>query len=130
MRNDMALAPAWELAQGIQQRMITATDVVESVLQRINAYNSQVNAVIGVDIDDIRRQAREADAELIRDEASGSIHGLPITFKDTFETEGMRTTAGDPSLADYVPSQDATVVARLRQAGAIIIGKTNVPPMA
>jgi amidase len=130
MRNDMALSPAWELAQGIQQRMITSTDVVESVLQRIDAYNSQVNAVIGVDIDDIRRQAREADAKSIRDEALGSIHGLPITLKDTFETEGMRTTAGDPSLADYVPSQDATVVARLRQAGAIIIGKTNVPPMA
>jgi len=130
MRNDMAFSPAWELAQGIQQRMITSTDVVESVLQRINAYNSQVNAVVGVDIDDIRRQAREADAKLIRDEGSGAIHGIPLTFKDTFETEGMRTTAGNPNLADHIPAQDATVVARLKEAGAIILGKTNVPPMA
>ena len=130
MRNEIAFAEAWELAQGIQQRFITSTDVVSAVLGQIKEHNARINAVVTFDEANARELAREADAILNRNEPVGPLHGIPITLKDNLETEGMRTTAGNPALAGYIPDEDATVVSRLRDAGAIIVGKTNLPPMA
>ncbi len=75
-------------------------------------------------------RAREADAALARGELWGPLHGVPMTIKDALETAGLRTTGGYPPLSDHVPTKDATAVARLRAAGAVLVGKTNVPPLS
>jgi amidase len=74
-----------------------------------------------------RQRAKEADEALSHDEVWGPLHGVPVTIKDVFEAAGLRTTASFKPLASYIPKQDATVVARLRQAGAIIMSKNNIP---
>jgi amidase len=93
-------------------------------------HGKALNAVVCLDEERARADAAAADAELARGRARGPLHGLPITIKDTFETAGLRTTAGAPELANHVPQHDADAVARLRRAGAVIFGKTNVPFMA
>lgn len=124
---DLVYLPAHRLAQAIREREVTAVEVLEAHLCQIARHNPRLNAIITLDEASARQRAREADRALARGELWGPLHGLPVTVKDVFETAGMRTTAGYPPLATYVPQRDATVVACLRQAGAIILGKTNVP---
>jgi len=119
-----------ELANAIRQRRASAQEVLEAHLRRIAAQNPSLNAIITLDAEGARRRAKDADEALARGEIWGPLHGVPVTIKDVFETAGMRTTSGFKPLAGYIPKQDATVVARLRQAGAIILGKTNTPAMA
>ncbi len=114
----------------IRERRISAQELVEALLKRIETYNPMLNAVVTLDAERAIRMAREADAALARGETWGPLHGIPVTVKDVFETVGLRTTASYPPLARYVPGRDATVVARLRSAGAIILGKTNTPMLA
>ena len=102
-------------------------DATELYLSRISTHNPSLNAIVTVDPDAARRAATEADAARSRGDDLGPLHGLPITVKDSYETAGMRTVCGRPDLADYVPTQDAEAVARLRRSGAIIVGKTNMP---
>src|SRR5262249_44152494 len=90
----------------------------------------RVNAVVTREEEGARARAKAADEAAARGEWWGPFHGVPCTVKDTFETKGVRTTAGAPFLAKYVPKQDALVVERLRAAGAVIVGKTNTPFMA
>src|SRR5690606_29471237 len=87
----------------------------------------RLNAVVELCAERARAEAKAADQRLARGEAIGPLHGVPFTLKDSIETEGVVTTAGTLGLRRYVPSRDATVVARLRTAGAIILGKTNTP---
>ena len=103
---------------------------VEAHLERITQRNPALNASVTLDADTPERRARQADAALARGEVWGPLHGVPFTAKDVFETAGLRTTAGFPPLADYVPDADATAVARLPAAGAILLGKTNTPVLA
>ena len=124
--NDILFRTAQELAAAIRQRRASATDVLEVHLQQIDRHNRELNAIIGLDEERARVRAKEADEGLARGEVWGPLHGVPITIKDALETAGLRTTGGYPPLADYVPTQDATVVARLRTAGAVILGKTNL----
>lgn len=121
---------ASQLAQAIQRREFSAVEVLEAHLDHIARHNSTLNAIVTLDAESARQRANEADAALARGENWGPLHGVPVTIKDLFETAGLRTTAGFRPLAGYVPQRDATVVARLRAAGAIILGKTNLPPMA
>ena len=121
---------ALELAASIRSRRIAAAEVVEHCLQRIARYNPALNAICTLDEAGARRRAREADEALARGELWGPLHGVPMTLKDALETAGLRTTGGHPPLKDYVPRRDATAVARLRGAGAILLGKTNVPPLS
>lgn len=130
MRSEIVFASAWELAQGIRFRYISSLDVVEAYLQQIAAHNPALNAIATLNAQAAREQARLADSARLQNKPIGPLHGVPITVKDTLETAGMRTTAGHPALADYVPAQDATVVARLKEAGAIVLGKSNAPPLA
>jgi amidase len=123
-------ATAEEIALGIRLRRWSSTEVVEAHLSRIRARNSDLNAVVLVDEEGARRRAAEADHALAHGECWGPLHGVPVTIKDSLSTAGLRTTAGFPPLADYVPQRDATAVARLRRAGAIILGKTNLPVLA
>lgn len=114
----------------IRSRAVSAAEVLEAHLSRIAEYNPRLNAIVTLDADGARRRAELADRALERGDLWGPLHGVPVTVKDTFCTAGMRTTAGFPALVDYVPQEDATVVRRFREAGAIVLGKTNVPSLA
>jgi amidase len=105
---------------------VTAQTVVEAHLSRIAAVNPQLNAVVQLAAEQALAQAHAADAHLARGQLHGPLHGVPFTVKDWIETAGLICTGGDENYRQYVPAQDATVVARLRQAGAILLGKTNV----
>src|SRR5690606_39040724 len=105
-------------------------EVLEACLDRIGAVNPAVNAVVVLDADGARAAARAAEAAVMRSEPLGPLHGLPLLVKDTQDVGGLRTTYGSPIFARHVPAADAGCVARLRAAGAIIIGKTNTPEWA
>lgn len=121
---------AVELAQMIRDRNVSAIEVLDAHLAQIAKHNAKLNAICTLDETNARARARQADEALAKGENWGALHGVPITIKDIFETAGLRTTAGYIPLKDYVPQQDATAVARLRSAGAIIIGKTNMAELA
>jgi amidase len=104
--------------------------VLEAHLRQIAKYNQPLNAIVTLDEEGARRRAREADEALARGDIWGPLHGVPVTIKDCFETAGVRTTSGFPSLKAHVPTKDATVVTRLRAAGAIMMGKTNLALLA
>jgi amidase len=124
---DIATATATELAQAIGEREVSSREVLEYLLARGERLNPALNAIVAWDVDRARAAAAAADEATARGEAGGPLHGLPITVKDVFETEGLVTTSGAPELAGYVPERDAVAVARLKAAGAIVFGKTNTP---
>ncbi|MBW4621386.1 MAG: amidase [Cyanosarcina radialis HA8281-LM2] len=128
--NDLVFLPAYQLAQTIRDRNVSAVEVLEAHLAQIAKYNSQLNAICTLDEENARIRAKQADEALVRGESWGALHGVPVTIKDIFATAGLRTTAGYIPLKDYIPQQDATAVARLRSAGAIIIAKTNMAELA
>jgi len=121
---------AAQLAGIIRSREASSAEVLEDHLRQIREHNPALNAVVTLDEERALERAREADAALAQGEIWGPLHGVPVTIKDTFETAGLRTTASFKPLADYRPQTDATVVARLRAAGAIILAKTNMPELA
>jgi len=118
--------PAGRLAELIRSGETSSVEVVEACLNRIAAVNPRINAVVRL-ADDAIDRAREADTALARGEVSGPIHGVPFTIKDSLDTAGLVTTAGTAGWRDRVPDRDATVVARLKAAGGILLGKTNTP---
>jgi amidase len=125
--NDFAWLPATEQLAALNAKEVSSAELVELYLSRINTHNASLNAIVTVDTDAARRDAKQADVARSEGQRLGALHGLPITVKDSYETAGMRTVCGRPDLADYVPTQDAEAVARLRRAGAIVVGKTNLP---
>lgn len=127
---ELFAATAEEIALGIRLRRWSAAEVIDAHLARIRARNGDLNAVVLVDEEGARRRAAEADRALAHGECWGPLHGVPVTIKDSLSTAGLRTTSGFPPLADYVPQRDATAVARIRRAGAVILGKTNLPTLA
>jgi amidase len=128
--NELNFLTASELANLIRQRRVSSQEVLSAHLSHIAAHNHSLNAIVTLDEEGARQRAKEADGALAQGEIWGPLHGVPVTIKDVFETAGLRTTSGFKPLSSYIPKQDATVVARLRQAGAIIMGKTNTPEMA
>lgn len=123
--SNLVFTPAYQLAQMIRDRTVSAVEVLDSYINRIVKYNPKLNAICTLDEERARQRAREADEALARGENWGILHGVPVMIKDLFETAGLRTTAGYKPLKNYVPKTDATLVARLRGAGAVIMGKTN-----
>ncbi|AJC60204.1 amidase [Streptomyces sp. 769] len=114
----------------LRRGSLSARDLLERVLDHHAKVNPGLNAVVTLDAAAARAAADKADAYLARTgRPLGPLHGLPITLKDALETRGLRTTCGSPDLSNHVPTTDADVVALLREAGAVIIGKTNVPTM-
>lgn len=113
-------------AVAIQEGRLTSVEVVEAVLARIGAINPRINAYCTVD-EHLLDAADRADSALQAGQPVGPLHGVPVSVKDLILTKGMRTTFGSRLFADYVPSEDDVVVERLRGAGALIVGKTNVP---
>src|SRR5262245_28431315 len=126
---DIIFSTATALASAIREKQVSATEVLETHLEQIAAHNASLNAVITLHAEQARKRARQADQALARGELWGSLHGVPFTLKDAHATAGMRTTTGFPPLADYVPSEDSTVTARLKAAGGILMGRTNVAMM-
>jgi amidase len=128
--DDLCTRPATELAALVRGREVSARELMDAHLDRIERLNPALNAIVTLDADGARAAADAADARLAAGESLGPLHGLPIAHKDTHATGGMRTTWGSPLHADTVPARDELVVARLKAAGAIRVGKTNVPEFA
>jgi amidase len=122
---DLAHAGARELARALSAKSVSSRELVRGCFDRIAA--SDLDAVVTLDVERALADAASADEETARGESRGPLHGVPVTVKDALATAGLRTTCGSPELADYVPDEDAAAVARLRAAGAIVLGKTNVP---
>ena len=121
---------ASSIAAAIQDGRVSAVDVLELYLGRIDASNPEINAVVALDAEGARARAQEADEALANGESWGPLHGVPFTVKDTTNVEGLATTVGNPAFADLVAEEHATVVQRLVDAGAIVFGKTNTPLLA
>ncbi|MBV9164453.1 MAG: amidase [Pseudonocardiales bacterium] len=122
-----AIWPAGRLAEAIRTKELSSRELLEAYLDRIGRLDGEINAVVTLDVERARAAAAAADEATARGELLGPLHGLPITVKDAIETGGIRSTGGAVELADHVPVHDAPAVARLKQAGAIVFGKTNLP---
>ena len=127
---DLCDMTAVALRAAIGARTVSPVELLEACLARIEAVNPAVNAVVALDTERARQAAREAEQAVMAGTALGPLHGIPVAIKDTQDTAGLRTTFGSPLFADRVPSADEACVARLRSAGAIVIGKTNTPEFA
>jgi amidase len=127
MTNDATLWSATRQAEAISSGEITSRDLLEQVIARIEHLNPELNAVITSDFEQARKAATAADEAVARGESTGPLHGLPVTIKDALQTRGMLSTGGAVELKDNIPAEDAPVVKAIKDAGAIVIGKTNLP---
>ena len=121
--------PAVELRALIARRELSPVELMDACIHRIEALNPGVNAIAATDFERARAAARDAEAQVMRGEALGLLHGLPLGVKDLQNTAGLLTTCGNVGLRGHVPAHDTALVARLRAAGAIVTAKTNVPDM-
>ncbi len=124
---DLCFTPASALLALYRRRAASPLEVLEAVLRRIDAVNPAINAFVTLARAEALRDARRATAALGRRARLGPLHGVPVGIKDLTPTRGIRTTYGSTLYADHVPVEDALIVARLRAAGAIVLGKTNTP---
>src|SRR5688572_32254726 len=126
-REELCDLSAIELASRIRRKDVSAREVVAAHLARIERVNPRVNAIVTLVAERALADAARADEALARGDAVGPLHGLPVAHKDLVDTAGIRTTRGSPFHRDHVPARDALLVARIRGAGAITLGKTNTP---
>jgi len=117
------------MAEQIRQKKLSPIELVEAHLARIDELNPKLNAFVQVDAEGARNQARAAEDAVLRGDEVGPLHGVPISIKSSIEVKGMRNEAGTKLRAGFVAAQDAPLVSRLRQAGAIILGTTNTPEL-
>ena len=127
--NDLITKSLADIAESIRNRKVSPVEVAEAHLEQISRLNPELNAIVTL-APDVLEQARRAEDALVRGDDVGVLHGVPITIKDTIETAGIRTTSGSVIRKDHVPAADAPTVARLKAAGAIVLGKTNAAEMA
>ncbi len=125
--SELAYSSAIAIAKKIRRREISSREALDYFLARVAALDKPISSVVTIDAERARAEADAADAAIARGEVRGPLHGVPMTIKDSFQTAGMRTTSGAPELSGFVPQEDAWPVARLREAGAVIFGKTNLP---
>ena len=126
---DFCFASAVAITRAIRDGAVSCAECMEAHLARIDAVNPKLNAVVALDTERALEEARRLDAHLACGELAGPLHGLPITIKDALDTRGLVSTGGTCGRRGYLPPKDATVVARLRAAGAIVVGKTNTPEL-
>jgi Asp-tRNA(Asn)/Glu-tRNA(Gln) amidotransferase A subunit family amidase len=126
---EILFLPAVAMAERIRERKISPVELVEAHLAQIEKLNPRLNAFVHVDASSARRAAQTAEAAVMQGNPLGSLHGVPVSIKSSFEVSGMRCESGTLLRAGYVPTQDAPLVARLRAAGAIVLGVTNTPEL-
>ncbi len=125
--NEILHLSATGMARALREKKLSSAELMQAHLERIEAVNPRLNAIVQLPTERVMAQARAADALLARGEIKGPLHGVPVTFKDAIETAGIISTGGTLGRRNFVPQQDAVVVKRLCDAGAIVLGKTNCP---
>jgi amidase len=125
--SELAFKSASELASMIRAKEISAVELLEHYLDRVERYNPDLNAIIVLDMETARLRAREADAALASGEVWGPLHGIPMTIKESYNVAGLPTTNGRPEMKGNIAEVDALAVERLKAAGVVLFGKTNVP---
>ncbi len=129
-RSEIPFLSASVLARLIESREVSPVEATEAYLDRIKAVDGQLNSYIAVLTDHARESARQAEAEIAAGNYRGPLHGLPLAVKDQFYTAGIATTGGSSILRDFVPDADSTVMAKLKEAGAVLLGKLNMSEFA
>src|SRR3954452_7294199 len=127
--DDRAFASATQLAGEIRDRRIGCVELLDYFIARAERHNPALNAIVAWQIEKARERARAADAALARGEICGPLHGVPMTVKESFNVAGLPSTWGNPPWKDNIATENAVLVERLLNAGAVIYGKTNVPLM-
>src|SRR5579871_3498561 len=127
MSEDLCFLSAVELSARIRRKDVSPVEVTRAVLARARQLQGELNCFITLCADEAMDEAKEAERKAVSDEPLGLLHGIPLTVKDIVNTKGVRTTFGAVPYKDNVPDHDAVAVARLREAGAILIGKTTTP---
>ncbi|MUL81198.1 MULTISPECIES: amidase [unclassified Mycolicibacterium] len=125
--NDLAFRSAGELATAIATKEVSSVELLDHYLTRVSHFDPQVNSIVALDEESAKAAAREADRKVARGESLGPLHGVPVTIKDSLEVAGMRTTGGSHRWGHHVSTIDAEAVTRLKKAGAIVFGKSNLP---
>src|SRR5580704_10579100 len=126
---ELIFLSAGSMAEQIQRKKLSPVELLEAHLARIEKLNPRLNAFVQIDEDGARRQARQAEAALASGRSRGPLHGVPISIKSSIDVAGMRCEAGTKLRAGHIAEKDAPLVARLRQAGAIVLGVTNTPEL-
>ena len=129
MKEEICYLDATEISASIRKKIFSSEEVVQAFLERIEEVNPIINALVAFP-DDVVQKARLADEAIARGEIWGPLHGVPFTVKDCIDTKGVVTTRGSKLFTDRVPEEDATVVKRIKGAGGILIGKSNMPEFA
>ena len=127
---DLSFQSASDLVKAIKSRKIKSIELLEHYIDRMQRYNTKINAIVATDLENARQRCLAADKALDKGENWGALHGLPITIKDSYEVVGMPCTSGSADLKDYQPQKNAYVVQKLVDEGAAIFGKTNLPLFA
>lgn len=129
MKQDIIALSAIELRHLIGQKTLSPVEVLDAFIEQMETVNPGVNALCATDFERARAAARQAEAAVVKGDPLGPLHGLPVGVKDLTETAGLLTTFGNTGFRDHVPTEDNSLVARLKAAGAIIAAKTNTPDM-
>jgi Asp-tRNA(Asn)/Glu-tRNA(Gln) amidotransferase A subunit family amidase len=127
--NDLTFLPAVSMAEQIRRRKISPVELVEAHLAQIDKLNPKLNAFVQLDAERARQSAQAAETEVMRKKKLGPLHGVPLSVKSSINVAGLRCESGTRLRAGFIPAQDAPLVARLRTAGAIVLGVTNTPEL-
>jgi len=125
--HDLTFLPAVVMAQQIREKKISPVELADAHLMKIERLNPKLNAFVHVDTERVRREARAAEAYVMQGKSVGPLHGVPVSIKSSLEVAGLRCESGTRIRSEFVPAQDAPLVRRLRNAGAIVLGVTNTP---
>ena len=129
-QRDLPFLTVAQLSQLIESREVSPVEATEAYLDRIDELDFKFNAYLAVSRHEALEAAREAEQAIASGNYRGSMHGIPVAVKDQFWTKGVRTTGGTRILADFIPDEDATIIANLKRAGAVLLGKTNMTEFA
>src|SRR5580700_10414413 len=127
--SDLTFLPAVVMAEQIREKKISPVELADAHLAKMERLNPKLNAFVHVDAEQVRREARAAEAAVMSGKNLGPLHGVPISIKSSLDVAGMRCESGTRLRAGHIATQDAPLVARLRQAGAIVLGVTNTPEL-
>ena len=129
-KSDLPFLTASDLSRLIESKEVSPVEATEAYLDRIDDLDFKFNAYLTVTREMAMAAARQAEQEIVAGNQRGPLHGVPVAVKDQFNSAGVRSTGGSRILADFVPEEDATVIANLKQAGAVLLGKTNLTEFA